>query len=74
MQLPALPALALTLLWALTTLHAYAAPAQHPLDAPAFHPDASLSRLKGVCPDFAIRCVLDGNWAKPVGYLDKKRA
>lgn len=29
--------------------------------------------MGGVCPDLTVRCVLDGNWAKPVGYIGRKR-
>ena len=29
--------------------------------------------MRGVCPDLTVRCVLDGNWAKPVGYIGRKR-
>jgi hypothetical protein len=29
--------------------------------------------MRGICPDLTVRCVLDGNWARPVGYLGKKR-
>lgn len=29
--------------------------------------------MRGICPDLTVRCVLDGNWAKPVGYLGRKR-
>ena len=30
--------------------------------------------LLDVCPKFTVRCVKDGDWAHPVGELEKKRA
>ena len=27
-----------------------------------------------ICPRFAVKCVIDGDWRHPVGELGKKRA
>ncbi|WVF67188.1 hypothetical protein IAT40_001935 [Kwoniella sp. CBS 6097] len=34
--------------------------------------DHILEALKGVCPDFDVRCVKDGDWRHPIGKLGPK--
>ncbi|WWC73304.1 uncharacterized protein I206_107271 [Kwoniella pini CBS 10737] len=40
-----------------------------PIDNPS---SLSQETFKGICPNFDVRCVKDGNWRNPIGKLGSK--